>query len=203
MSKNKKPALRLEWIEAGSLTDNPDNWRRHSADHVATIKALIDDPEIGWAGACLFNEKTGRLIDGHARKSVVNDTTPIPVLVGNWSESAERRILLSLDPVGQLAAADSENLEKLLSQVRKNDVPESLLRMLQEQIDQVRESGEQVRSLGTQPPPKTTWVLIGIETVRFGAINELVERIATIPGVIMETTANDANTKDGQSQPAK
>jgi hypothetical protein len=24
-----KPPLRLEWIEAGSLTENPLNWRRH------------------------------------------------------------------------------------------------------------------------------------------------------------------------------
>jgi hypothetical protein len=46
-----------------------------------------------------------------------------------------------------------------------------------------------------KPPPQTTWVLIGIPTVRFGEINELVERIAAVEGTIVETTANDAATE--------
>jgi len=98
--------LRLEWIEAGSLTENPANWRRHSPEQLQSIKDLLADPEVGWAGACLYNERTGRLIDGHARKSVADPKTPIPVLVGNWSEEAERKILATLDPVGAMAQGD-------------------------------------------------------------------------------------------------
>ena len=70
--------LRLEWIEAGSLSENPANWRRHSPEQLQSIKDLLQDPEIGWAGACLYNERTKRLIDGHARKSVADPSTPIP-----------------------------------------------------------------------------------------------------------------------------
>jgi hypothetical protein len=62
--------LRLEWIEAGSLAENPLNWRRHPDAQVKALKDVIGDPSIGWAGACLYNERTGRLIDGHARKNV-------------------------------------------------------------------------------------------------------------------------------------
>ncbi|WP_428937788.1 hypothetical protein [Fontivita pretiosa] len=98
--------LRLEWIEAGSLSENPANWRRHSPEQLQSIKDLLQDPEIGWAGACLYNERTKRLIDGHARKSVADPKTPIPVLVGNWSEDAERKILATLDPVGAMAQGD-------------------------------------------------------------------------------------------------
>jgi hypothetical protein len=98
--------LRLEWIEAGSLSENPANWRRHSPEQLQSIKDLLQDPEIGWAGACLYNERTKRLIDGHARKSVADPRTPIPVLVGNWSEEAERKILATLDPVGAMAQGD-------------------------------------------------------------------------------------------------
>ena len=78
-----KPPLRLEWIEAGSLTENPANWRRHSEEQLASIRDLLSDPDVGWAGACLFNERTGLLVDGHARKAVVDPATPVPVLVGD------------------------------------------------------------------------------------------------------------------------
>jgi hypothetical protein len=112
-----KPPLRLEWIEAGSLTENPLNWRRHSQEQLQSIRELLDDPEVGWAGACLYNERTGQLIDGHARKTIVDPKTPVPVLVGDWSPQAEAKILATLDPVGALAQGDADAYAKLIEQV--------------------------------------------------------------------------------------
>ncbi len=112
-----KPPLRLEWIEAGSLTENPSNWRRHSEEQLQSIRELLDDPDVGWAGACLFNERTGRLIDGHARKKVTDPKTPIPVLVGDWSPEAEAKILATLDPAGAMATGDPEAYEALVAGV--------------------------------------------------------------------------------------
>lgn len=111
------PKLRLEWIEAGSLTENPQNWRRHSEEQLQSLRDLLSDPDVGWAGACLYNERTQRLIDGHARKSVADPKTPVPVLVGEWSEEAERKILATLDPVGQMAQGDAEAYAKLIETV--------------------------------------------------------------------------------------
>jgi hypothetical protein len=111
------PKLRLEWIEAGSLNENPLNWRKHSAEQLQTIRDLVSDPDVGWAGACLFNERTGRLIDGHARKSVVDPNQVVPVLIGDWSEEAEKRILATLDPVGQMATGDTAAYQALIDQV--------------------------------------------------------------------------------------
>ena len=34
------PRLRLEWVEAGSLTANPRNWRKHPETQMAAIKGL-------------------------------------------------------------------------------------------------------------------------------------------------------------------
>src|ERR1044072_3550335 len=105
MSDRRKPAaakpgsrLRLEWVEAGSLTANPRNWRKHPETQMAAIKGLIADPSIGWCGALLYNEETKRLIDGHARQKIVDPKTAVPVLVGRWSPQAEQKILLTLDP---------------------------------------------------------------------------------------------------------
>ena len=113
-----KPPLRLEWIEAGSLTENPLNWRRHSQEQLQSLRELLDDPAVGWAGACLYNERTGRLIDGHARREVVDPKTPVPVLVGSWSEEAEAKILATLDPVGAMATGDAAAYEALIARVQ-------------------------------------------------------------------------------------
>lgn len=115
--KHGNPPLRLEWIEAGSLAENPHNWRRHPEGQMSALKDVIGDPEIGWAGACLYNERTKRLIDGHARRKAVSPETPIPVLVGNWSEAAEKKILLTLDPLAGLATPDPDQLRALLDEV--------------------------------------------------------------------------------------
>jgi hypothetical protein len=109
--------LRLEYIEAGSLTENPSNWRTHPAGQTDALKELIGDPDIGWAGACLYNERTKRLIDGHARKNAVDPATPIPVLIGDWSEEAEKKILLTLDPLAGMATVDPGQLRALLDSV--------------------------------------------------------------------------------------
>lgn len=49
----------------------------------------------------------------------------------------------------------------------------------------------ELKQLEAKPPPKMTWVLIGLPTVRFGEVAADVERLAGLPGVICETTAND------------
>jgi len=109
--------LRLEWIEAGSLSENPHNWRKHSPEQLQSIRDLVSDPEIGWAGACLYNERTKRLIDGHARKSVSDPKQLVPVLVGDWTEAAEKKILATLDPVCAMAQGDAEAYAKLVEAV--------------------------------------------------------------------------------------
>ena len=80
------PPLRLEWRSPAELNENPRNWRTHPDTQLAALADVI--AEVGWAGACLFNERTGRLIDGHARKKIAlkRGCELVPVLVGNWTE---------------------------------------------------------------------------------------------------------------------
>jgi len=114
-TRSGKRPLRLVWAEAGSLADNPRNWRRHGKAQRQALAAVMGD--VGWAGALLYNETTRRLIDGHCRKAAVDPRTLVPVLVGRWSEEQERTVLASLDPLGAMAGADAEALERLLAEV--------------------------------------------------------------------------------------
>ncbi len=112
-------SLRLEWIDPANLKANEFNWRSHPPGQVAALKAAI--AEVGWAGALLYNEQTGRLIDGHARKGLYEGKGPVPVLVGSWDEAQERLILASLDPIAALAGADAQKLDALLREVSTGD----------------------------------------------------------------------------------
>ena len=153
------------------------------------MKGVLDDPEIGWAGACLYNERTSRLIDGHARRNAVDPATPIPVLVGDWSEEAERKILLTLDPLGMLATADSAALAALMKEV--DALPDVLATMLDAFVTPGPEPEAELRPLPVTKPPEMTWVLIGVPTVRFGSIAALVDQVAAAPGTVVETVSND------------
>src|SRR5262245_43777309 len=111
------PPLRLEWRSPAELAENPKNWRTHPDSQLAALADVI--AEVGWAGACLYNERTGRLIDGHARRRIAQDQgcEKVPVLVGSWDEATEAKILATLDPIAAMAEADSGKLETLLREV--------------------------------------------------------------------------------------
>lgn len=184
--------LRLEWWEPGALTDNPANWRKHPERQVRAIEGLIE--EVGWAGALLYNERTGRLIDGHARKKLSAPGKPVPVLVGSWSDDQERKILAMLDPLAAMAETNREALAALVGKIDGRTVgTQDVLAQLSEKS---REAEQKVglRSLELKPPPPMAWVLIGIPTVRFGEIAAQVEAVSAVSGVFCETTVNDRRT---------
>lgn len=109
--------LRLEWRSPAELEANPKNWRRHPAIQQDAMKAAIG--RVGWAGAALYNEATGRLIDGHLRRDL--DVEEIPVLIGSWTEEEEAFILATLDPMAGLAERDADALTVLLQDFKAGD----------------------------------------------------------------------------------
>lgn len=117
-SKKNEP-LRLVYLDPAELEDNPQNWRAHPEAQTAALRDVIAD--VGWAGALLYNERTKRLIDGHARKQEFAGKAKVPVLVGDWSEEDEKKILATLDPLGAMAGADAAKLEQLLEEANIND----------------------------------------------------------------------------------
>lgn len=102
--------IRLEWRDAKELQANPHNWRKHPPAQVKAMQDVFN--EVGWAGALLYNERTGHLIDGHLRQKISKGR--VPVLVGDWSEEDERKILLTLDPLAYMAEHDQDVLLNLL-----------------------------------------------------------------------------------------
>jgi DNA modification methylase len=108
--------LRLEWWDPADLADNERNYKTHPSAQLLALRAAL--AEVGWAGALLFNERTRRLIDGHARKKVARKGEKVPVLVGSWSEDDEAKLLASFDPIGAMAQTDRDAFHALLGSVR-------------------------------------------------------------------------------------
>jgi hypothetical protein len=113
--KEQKPQLRLEWRDAEELAENPANWRKHPESQMSWLADAIS--ECGWAGACLYNERTKRLIDGHARHDLFMGKGKIPVLIGSWDEATEKKILATLDPLAGMAEPDQAKLDELLREI--------------------------------------------------------------------------------------
>jgi ABC-type iron transport system FetAB ATPase subunit len=138
------PRLRLEWRNADELAENPANWKKHPGKQLDTLKDLM--AEVDWAGALLYNEGTGRLIDGHARKSI-SPGQEVPVLIGNWTEAQEKKILATLDPLRNLAETDTEKLEALIREVQTGS--ENVAGLLSE----LAGHGDPAAGGGTPPKP--------------------------------------------------
>lgn len=170
MAKPDNPPLRLEWRSPAELAENPKNWRRHPQTQLSALTDVIG--EVGWAGACLYNERTSRLIDGHARRKVALDqgTTLIPVLVGDWSEADEAKILATLDPLAAMAEADASALDALLRDVQTssaavNEMLEGLAKANPQALPVAGAGGDEFDPTPDDGPTRTTpgdvWVIGG------------------------------------------
>jgi DNA modification methylase len=101
----------LLWVDPSTLTPNVSNWRIHTDEQKVLVGDSIDDIGIGWAGVCLYNERTGNLLDGHLRRDhAFEKRLPVPVLVGNWSPEKEAAIMVTLDQSTGMARADRDKL---------------------------------------------------------------------------------------------
>jgi hypothetical protein len=100
-------------VRAGDLVPHELNPRRHSQEQREALHALYE--EIGFARSVLaYRLADGRLklIDGHLRQSMDPDMQ-IEVEVLDVSDEEARKLLLSLDPLAQLADYDDRCLEEL------------------------------------------------------------------------------------------
>jgi hypothetical protein len=94
---------------ANQFTANALNFRRHPNAQRDVFRGLIS--EIGFAGAVLENVRTGNLIDGHLRIEEalsVDENQLIPCVQVDLSESEEKLLLASYDPLSAMATVDRE-----------------------------------------------------------------------------------------------
>jgi hypothetical protein len=101
-------------VRVGDLVPHELNPRMHSQEQREALEALLG--EIGFARSLLAYElPDGRLklIDGHLRRGTLDPNEQITVEVLDVSDDEARKLLLSIDPLAQLAEYDDRALEAL------------------------------------------------------------------------------------------
>lgn len=103
------------------LAANPRNWRTHPRSQTDALSGVLR--EVGVVQNVIVNERTGYVVDGHARISLaLRDGQPsVPVTYVDLSEDEEALILATLDPLSAMAGADSAQLDVLLRDVSSGD----------------------------------------------------------------------------------
>jgi DNA modification methylase len=125
-------------MSVADLVANPANWRRHPEGQLAALVGAIE--EIGFVVPVIFNQRTGRLVDGHARVEEARKVgmVTLPVTVVDLSEDEERIALASLDPLSALAEMDAEALGALLADIdADNPDLQHLFAGLAEEVDRL------------------------------------------------------------------
>lgn len=99
------------------LKENPKNWRIHSQRQRATYRAFKE--KHGWLGLCLFNLRSGLIVDGHLRisEAVKADEKTVPCVLIDKDEDSENDILATFDNIGLLAQRNEQALKSITKSV--------------------------------------------------------------------------------------
>lgn len=103
------------------LLANPRNWRIHPKAQQDALAGVLD--QVGWVQDIIVNQRSGHVVDGHARVAIAisRNEPSVPVVYVDLSEDEEALILATLDPLSAMAATDREQLDALLQEVSTGD----------------------------------------------------------------------------------
>jgi hypothetical protein len=119
----------LRRVDPKDLIPNKKNWRLHSPFQQEVMQGVLD--EIGIANAVIAYENNGKLIliDGHLRQDTLKNQEKVPVLILDVTEEEADKLLMTLDPISELAHTDDERLAELIE--KSNIENESITELLE------------------------------------------------------------------------
>ena len=107
----------FDLVAPDQLLAHPHNFRRHPAKQREALRGSLN--ELGIVAAVIVNQRSGHILDGHARveEYLTAGIEKVPVVYVDLPEDKEALALLSLDPIAAMAEADTEALDGLLREV--------------------------------------------------------------------------------------
>lgn len=103
------------------LVANPANWRMHPAAQTKALAGALQT--VGWVQQVTVNQRTGHLVDGHARVTlaVERGEPTVPVVYVDLDPDEEALVLATLDPIGAMATTNTAKLKELLASVKVDE----------------------------------------------------------------------------------
>lgn len=142
------PPFRLEMLDPATLRPHPNNFRVATKEGLSAIRASVD--ETGWVAPLLYNERTGYLLNGHKRRQLFAGQS-CPVLVGNWDEVQEAKVLLYHDQIGNFSEFDSAAFAALIDTDGLNTDSPELMSMLSNLFDELGITGDDAAEADDEP----------------------------------------------------
>lgn len=189
-------AIDLRTVSVDALKPAPFNPRvpmQPGGEAWQKLKRSIE--QFQYVDPLVWNERTGHLIGGHQRLAVMVrefGVTEVDVSVVSLDDVQERALSVALNKIGSEEERwDQLRLQSLLDELRLSDhVDETVTGFDTHDIDRMLlDTGEQsttIRQLPTQPPAPMAWVLIGVPTVRYSEIAQMVDALSKVEGSIVE-----------------
>lgn len=142
------------------------------------------------------SEKHGGLIiiDGHQRQEL--DAT-YPVIVLDVNDDEATKILMTYNPIADLATQDHEAYRELLATIEAEDLRQSkelaiiAQSVLGEQVASDKAEDVVLKRIDVKAPPERIWVVVGVPVNEYGIVNTIVEQLQVVPNVIVEMTPSD------------
>lgn len=117
--KNRITGHRM--VPPAELKANPANFRKHPAGQLEALRGSLN--ELGWVQAVIVNENTGNVVDGHARldEALKEGIAEVPVLYVNLTEEEEKKVLVVLDQITEMARRDGDAMLEVLASIQFQD----------------------------------------------------------------------------------
>ena len=111
-------------LDPAELEEHPLNWRAHPEKQAAALAGVLE--EVGLADAALVRKRDDgifELIDGHLRKDLIAKykDVKIPCLVLDVTENEAATLLITHDPIAEMATANRDRLDELMRDVAVGD----------------------------------------------------------------------------------
>jgi len=186
------------------LIEHPENWRVHPETQKRLLSSLMARHGKIDAILCYDSQKYGGrvIIDGHQRSGMDES---FPVLVLDVTDEEAKEILLTYNPLAEMAEANQDQVEALASQIsglaaeERKAVDEILSTVLKTSVAQESDVGRtQLDKIEVKAPPRMIWTVIGVPVHEYGTVAAAVESLSAITGAIVETTASDFNPEKGK-----
>ena len=112
------PDYPVKNLDPKSLAAHPLNWGLHPEKQKAHLSRSLG--EWGWLQTVLVNERTGRILDGHARveEAVAKGWETIPCRVVDCDERTEDEILATFNRIDELRERDGAKLLALINRIK-------------------------------------------------------------------------------------
>jgi hypothetical protein len=105
-------------VPGSMIRPNPKNWRLHPDAQREALRGIF--AEVGIADALLvrpLDDGSYQLIDGHCRAEELPPGQEVPILVLDVSDDEADKLLLTFDPLAELATRNTDALDALAKSV--------------------------------------------------------------------------------------